>query len=615
MKSRLVDGLRLALLLALSACTHHRSGAAPEPAAPSQTGSAGKYGQVPSEDLLGGKGAAAFALVGPAADTVEQSTVAVTGQPFAQASRFKVKERARNSWEVQWRAPATADIHTGDVLLASFYLRTEFVPVESGEGQTEINVELAKPPHDKAATYAASAGPEWKQIFVPFRAKQDFPASSSQMAFRLGFQQQTLDIAEVKLENFGNKLALSDLPKTKTLYPGMEPDAPWRAAAAARIDQLRRSDLTVKVTAGGKPVPAANVHAVLEQHAFLFGTCAPAATLLDASQTQFQGLLLENFNTVTLENDLKWEPLAGAWEPEYTLTRANAGLDWVRSHGLRARGHVLVWPGWNELPPFMKEHQGDKARLRAEVAKHIKEVMTAVKGKVVHWDVVNEPFTNHDLLDILGPEVMVEWFKLARQADPKPKLYINDFGILPGGGGSTEHRDHYEKMIQILADGGAPFDGIGMQGHFGASLTGPEDLMKVLDRYGKFGKDIAVTEFDVVLDDEDVAGAYARDFYTTLFSHPRVAMVMMWGFWDSNHWKKNAVMYHPDWSLKPGGKAYRDLVLGEWRTDVAGATDTTGTFKTRGFLGRYAIEVTLGGKTERVKGELAAGGSEVVVKL
>ncbi len=52
-----------------------------------------------------------------------------------------------------------------------------------------------------------------------------------------------------------------------------------------------------------------------------------------------------------------------------------------------------------------------------------------------------------------------------------------------GGGGTTGHRDHYEKMIQLLVDGGAPLDGIGFQGHFGTALTGPRDVYKLLERY------------------------------------------------------------------------------------------------------------------------------------
>ena len=75
---------------------------------------------------------------------------------------------------------------------------------------------------------------------------------------------------------------------------------------------------------------------------------------------------------------------------------------------------------------------------------------------ILAWDVVNEPFDNHDLLDLLGERVMVDWFAAARATDPAPKLFINDYAILSGGGGTTPHRDHYEKTIEKLIAAGHP---------------------------------------------------------------------------------------------------------------------------------------------------------------
>jgi GH35 family endo-1,4-beta-xylanase len=334
--------------------------------------------------------------------------------------------------------------------------------------------------------------------------------------------------------------------------------------------------------------------------------------LLGGSNQQLTSNLKELFNTITPENDLKWQALKD-WN--FPLERGVRGVDWLRDAGFDVRGHVLVWPGWQNLPSYLKKHEDSPDKLREEVSNHIREFVTTFKGKLTQWDVVNEPFTNHDLLDILGYEVMVDWFKLARSLDPKPKLYINDFAILSGGGGTTPHRDHYEKMIQLLVDKGAPFDGIGMQGHFGTSLTGPNDLMALLDRYGKFKKDIAVTEFDVEIDDEALAASYVRDFYTVLFSHPAVATIMMWGIWDTQHWHKNAVMYRPDWSLKPGGQAFRDLVWGKWRTQEQGKTDAQGQLRVRGFKGTYDVEVKRGSDSKKVKATLADGGSTLEVKL
>jgi endo-1,4-beta-xylanase len=487
------------------------------------------------------------------------------------------------------------------------------VAAESGEAETEVTFELNHEPFDKSLNYAVRAGAEWKQVLVPFVAKRNFQEGEGQVTFRLGYAPQTIDLADIKVENFKRDLTLADLPKSKSSYAGMALDAPWRAQADERIDRLRKADLTLRVMGhDGKPVPGAQVSVKLARHAFQFGTCAPAEMLLDPDKKQYQSILRESFNTGTLENDLKWEALTD-WG--FPLQRAERGVEWLHDAGMDVRGHVLVWPGWNELPSSLKGMQGEPEKLRAAVLSHIRELVTAMKGKLEQWDVVNEPFTNHDLLDILGYDVMVDWFKLARSIDPKPKLFINDFAILAGGGGTTPHRDHYEKMIQLLVDKKAPFDGIGMQGHFGTSLTAPDDLMALLDRYAKFKKDIAVTEFDVVIDDEQLAGNYVRDFYTVLFSHPAVTTIVMWGFWDANHWKKNAVMYREDWSLKPGGQAYRDLVLGKWRTVAEGSTDSSGQWKTRGFKGEYDIVVKVGGESKAVKGTLAKGGSRIDVRL
>jgi endo-1,4-beta-xylanase len=589
---------------------------APASAAPATQGAPTPkpdYGQLPAIDMLSGAGTEAFALRG-ATERVAISDVSVSGQTFSKALRAKVEQKSQNLWDVQLVASGAGEVKTGDVLLVSFWFRTEFVPAESGEAQVEVNFELNRPPFEKAFMYTVQAGAQWKQFFLPFVAKRDFAAGEAQVSFRLGYAPpQTVDIAAVEVKNFQKQLTLDDLPRTRATYAGMEPSAPWRAQAEERIDRLRKADLSVRVLGeGGKPVPNAEVAARLTRHAFNFGTAIPAEVLLAEGRQPLRDILLENFNMATLENDLKWEALED-WG--YPLERGIRGVDWLREAGLGVRGHVLVWPSWRETPARLEQLKDDKPALRKAVTDHIREVMTALKGRCDHWDVVNEPFTNRNILDVLGDEVMVEWFELARSLDPKPKLFINDFAILSGGGGTTAHRDHYEKMIKLLVDAKAPFDGVGMQGHFGSSLTSPDDLMVLLDRYARFQKEIAITEFDVVVDDEDLAGQYVRDFYTVLFSHPAVSTLVMWGFSDGNHWKKNAAMYRQDLTLKPGGQAYQELVLGQWRTDVRGSTDERGVFQTRGFKGLYEIVVNSGGQTRTVKATLAPGSSRIDVKI
>jgi GH35 family endo-1,4-beta-xylanase len=577
----------------------------------------GLYGKVAGTDLLQGKGMAGFELFGQK-ERVNLTTVPVDGMPFKEAYRAQILSTPTNNWDVQLFAKTPTAVDKGDVLLATLYFRAEWAPQESGEGESEFVFELASDPYTKSVTYPLRASRDWKKIHVPFVAAQAYAPGAAQMILRLGYQKEIVEFGGVTVENFGKKLALVDLPVTTITYRGMESDAPWRAAAADRIDKLRKAPLSVVVTdAAGKPVADAEVKVTLNEHAFGFGTCVPAGRIVSSapSDERFKAVVTELFNVATLENDLKWVPLAGDWGGSFTLTRATSAVDWLSSKGLDVRGHVLVWPGWQNLPKSLRALSRESTKLRAEVDRHVRETASAMKGKVAHWDVLNEPYDNHDLMDLLGNDAMVDWFKAARASDPDAKLFINDYAILSGGGGTTPHRDHYEKTIRMLLDKGAPLDGIGMQGHFGNSLTAPEDLTLILDRYARFNKTIWVTEYDINLENEGLAAGYTRDFYTTLFSHPAVGGIVMWGFWDGSHWKNNAPLYRRDWSLKPAGEAYRELVKKLWHTDQTLRTDPQGTISLRGFLGSYDITVTSKGQSKAAKAVLVSSGSKVVVML
>ena len=80
-------------------------------------------------------------------------------------------------------------------------------------------------------------------------------------------------------------------------------------------------------------------------------------------------------------------------------------------------------------------------------------------------------------------------------AEPSQNLFIDEYGIMSGGGSTTPHRDQYEKVIKMLVENGAPLDGIGMQCHFDSILTGPKDMLATLDPYAKYGMPIWATEY------------------------------------------------------------------------------------------------------------------------
>lgn len=68
-------------------------------------------------------------------------------------------------------------------------------------------------------------------------------------------------------------------------------------------------------------------------------------------------------------------------------------------------------------------------------------------------------------------------------------------------------------------------------------------------------------------DDERLQADYLRDVMTMAFSHPAMQAIVMWGFWEGRHWKPDAALYRKDWSTKPAGKVWEELVLAAegWR--------------------------------------------------
>ncbi len=336
---------------------------------------------------------------------------------------------------------------------------------------------------------------------------------------------------------------------------------------------------------------------------------------------KYREVIAQNFNKVVIENHLKWV------EWEHDRDTGPRAVTWLREHGIAVRGHCLVWPARKDLPPGIADLYGKPDALRKAVNDHIADELGVLRGQCVEWDVMNEPFSNHEIQNILagfdpkgprigaeaGAEFIAGWFNAARAAEPHAKLDINDYSILSTGGTDFAHQDYYERTIRSLLDRGAPVQGIGMQSHFGAELTPIPLLLEILDRFAKLGLPIQSTEHDIDTWDEQLAADYTRDFMTAFFSHPATIGILTWGFWEKAHWIPSAAYYRADWTLRPAGAVWRDLVFKQWWTNADGITDARGAFKTRGFLGDYEITVEVGRGKQVMPSKLGADGVRVEV--
>jgi GH35 family endo-1,4-beta-xylanase len=351
----------------------------------------------------------------------------------------------------------------------------------------------------------------------------------------------------------------------------------------------------------GRPVPGANVRLEQTRGAFEFGTAIPFRRLVEDTPDNliFRERLLELFNAASNENDLKWPQWIDDREnSNYSREQAMAGLRWLREHGLPARGHVLVWPGWNNLPDIVRDLRDtpQQDKIPELVREHIRDIGAATREWVGEFDVLNEPFTNHDLMDQFGPEIMVDWFKTAREAMPGIRLYLNDFSNHDATT-DAKHVEHFQNTTRYLLANGAPVDALGLQAHIGGKPNDPENVLAVLDSYwNEFKLPMRITEFDIRTTDEELQADYTLDFLILAFSHPSVIGIQHWGFWERSHWIPIAAMYRGDWSEKPNAAVYKSLVLDQWRTRLEEKTGANGALTTRGFLGEYRVTVDSDGR-------------------
>ncbi len=215
-----------------------------------------------------------------------------------------------------------------------------------------------------------------------------------------------------------------------------------------------------------------------------------------------EDIITREFNSVTCENAMKpgsLQPAEGRWN----WREADRIANFCREHGIKMRGHCLVWH--NQFADWMfYDAQGkpvDKKLFYKRLKKHIRTVVKRYKDVVYCWDVVNEaiadglgdtPFRKSKLYELCGDEFILKAFKFARQADPKALLFYNDY---------NEVKPHKcERICQMILDmkkRGAPIDGIGMQGHYNIHYPAMNELSDAIEKYARVVDHIQITELDV----------------------------------------------------------------------------------------------------------------------
>jgi endo-1,4-beta-xylanase len=292
-----------------------------------------------------------------------------------------------------------------------------------------------------------------------------------------------------------------------------------------------------------------------------------------AEDAQYRDAVAAEFSTVTAENVMKWEAL----EPErgvYNYAPADRLVQFAREHNQKLRGHVLVWHSQN--PAWLTQGTFTPTELRQILREHITETVRHFKGKVWHWDVVNEIFNDdgtwRDTIWYrnLGPGFVADAFRWAHRADPNAKLYLNDYN----NEGLSPKSDAYYALVQQLKAEGVPVQGYGVQGHLATQYGVPQTTLENLRRFEKLGLDTAFTEVDVRIPlpaDAAEVQAQAQGFTTLLQAcllARRCVSYTLWGFTDRYNWvpgvfagEGEATPLTEDFERKPAYRSIRDTLL------------------------------------------------------
>jgi len=557
-----------------------------------------------------------FRLTGDAAGQAQAKIISASGPGFDRAWQIAVRKQPLAEYQIQMAARMDEKLHAGDSVLLTVWARSSASSGPEGQGCVGLVVEQSADPYDKVFSRRFTIGSDWQRLDVAAKITPNFSRTPMQAVLRLGYFPQTVEIGGVELREFDPSVPLAKLPQTPMTYRGREAGAAWRQEAEQRINSLRKSMLTVRVTdSAGNPVSEADVHVHMLRQAFTFGCVYndgrfPAGGGDSPDDLAYQEHFTEMFNTGVDEAGMKWP----GWEDPAKQQAALRALAWMRDHGIAVRGHNLVWPGWKRLPADLRAMASDPAGLEQRIDDHIRDEVSALAGKVTEWDVINEPYLNNDLMHVLGNKAMANWFKIARQADPDARLYLNETNV-PTSPPADHRYDALYDEVRTLQSEGAPIGGIGMQSHFGDNLTTPVDLLAIYDRFAALGIPIRITELDIDTSDEQLQADYFRDFLIASYSDPEINGIMLWGFWEAQHWLPDAALFRKDWSIKPNGQVWKDLVLGKWRTNVDGKSGGDGVFSTRAFLGDYELTISAGGKSQTATVSLPAEGRTVDIPL
>jgi len=268
----------------------------------------------------------------------------------------------------------------------------------------------------------------------------------------------------------------------------------------------------------------------------------------------FRELLKQHAELIVPMNALKWASLRHT-KGKFDFGGADEIIGFAEAHNKSLHGHTLLWynanPKWVEAITSARE-------LERLLIEHIETVVGRYAGRIAAWDVVNEVVAHDPLTqgkwrngvwqNVLGPRHVEIAFAAAAKADPKCRLFINDYDLEDDSLRTEARQRAVLQIVRRLQKKNIPIHGVGLQAHLYAERrTGRENLIKFVREVKSLGLEVAVTELDVIdwklnpdptVRDRAVL-ATVREFLDAITEAGTVRNITTWGLSDKHSWIKD----------------------------------------------------------------------------
>ncbi|XP_021837830.1 endo-1,4-beta-xylanase 5-like [Spinacia oleracea] len=304
----------------------------------------------------------------------------------------------------------------------------------------------------------------------------------------------------------------------------------WQSHQEKTIAKVRKSKVKFNVTNKDNN-ELAGAKITLKQIKSGFPTgCEINQNILNNSK--YQDWFASRFSVTAFGNEMKWyftEKIRG--QEDYTIP--DAMLQFCEQKKIDVRGHNIIWDDPTFQPTWINGETSPQ-ELKDAAEKRMKSVVSRYKGRLIHWDVVNENLHFSFYENKLGENVSAEFYARAYELDQKPVLFMNEYNTIEFS------RDEYSipaKYARKLKNTISYYEeksggnetlpmGIGVQSRFGPGQPNIAYMRAGMDYLASMGFPLWLTELFV--DKGENQAEYLEDVLREGYSHPAVEGIVIW---------------------------------------------------------------------------------------